>query len=886
MAPYVTRLDQAAPPPAVEQLGGKAANLATLLAAGFPVPPALAVTTAAFELALAPHRQHLDAIRRGFDLRDPAQAARAAAVADALANLRVPDRVAAELRAELAAFGDAPLAVRSSATAEDRADASFAGQYQTVLGPRGEAAVLEAVLSCWRSFFAANALVARARADDGAGAEGAMAVLVQPVVEAECAGVAFSVDPVRRDQDTVVVSAVWGLGVGAVDGSVAADTYRIRRNGSYIPIGPGGLGGFDVDERRVTEKADAFVLDGCGVQLTPVAEERRRAACLPDGWLRRVASFAVAAEALFGRPQDIEWAIEGTRVWIVQSRPITTLPPELLRPHFPVAWADAEEARHLWVIDRHSRRRVPLPLEDEVNELWGLARYEAALQNGMSFPHPEVTERQKRVNGRRYLATVPIDLRPGDRRARMNASLDRMEHLRQRNMNVWDHSAITVVPATERLAAVDLARLDGPGLADHLEDAFGVFRHSWVAHWLGGRDRLRAPYLAAYAAVAGTSGQASDDAAMQLVQGDDTVLTRLIDGLHELGCAARAVPSVARLVAERPPDAAARLAELPEAALFNAVLAAFMAVYADRSGSGFGSNVSVLTPTWRDEPWLVLALIAPDLDPTVPSPAAQRERARRERDQRADGLCAACSNPDAVTAFRSLLTAARRQATSLEDHNHYIDELSYGQLRAAILAAGRWLSAHGALDAIDDVFWLRRDEIVDALTRPPPNGPRADDLHANALRAIVASRRAEHADWEALDPPPVLGVPDPRLTPRPPFRDDTTVAAALDGGRLLGQAASAGRGRGRARIVPMTTLMPAVGPGEVLVAENAGPMWTPVFPILGGLVLDQGVLLQHAAATAREYGIPAVINVGNATRRIRDGDWVTVDGAAGTVEIG
>jgi pyruvate,water dikinase len=154
------------------------------------------------------------------------------------------------------------------------------------------------------------------------------------------------------------------------------------------------------------------------------------------------------------------------------------------------------------------------------------------------------------------------------------------------------------------------------------------------------------------------------------------------------------------------------------------------------------------------------------------------------------------------------------------------------------------------------------------------------------LRAIVASRRAEHADWEALDPPPVLGVPDPRLTPRPPFRDDTTVAAALDGGRLLGQAASAGRGRGRARIVPMTTLMPAVGPGEVLVAENAGPMWTPVFPILGGLVLDQGVLLQHAAAPAREYGIPAVINVGNATRRIRDGDWVTVDGAAGTVEIG
>src|SRR5207237_367650 len=163
-----------------------------------------------------------------------------------------------------------------------------------------------------------------------------------------------------------------------------------------------------------------------------------------------------------------------------QSRPITALPPALARPHFPVAWADADEGRLCWVIDRTSRRGVPLPLEDEVSEIWGLSRRAAALQNGMGFPVADAPERPKRRHGPRA--------------------------------------------ASQR---------------------------------------------AARAGVAGLRGQAADEAGMQLAPGEETVLTRLIDALHELGGAARPLPAVARLVAERPPDAIARLAALPEAAGFN-----------------------------------------------------------------------------------------------------------------------------------------------------------------------------------------------------------------------------------------------------------------------------------------------------------------------------
>jgi len=140
-------------------------------------------------------------------------------------------------------------------------------------------------------------------------------------------------------------------------------------------------------------------------------------------------------------------------------------------------------------------------------------------------------------------------------------------------------------------------------------------------------------------------------------------------------------------------------------------------------------------------------------------------------------------------------------------------------------------------------------------------------------------------DAATMTPPPLLGVPEATLPERPALRNDLTDAGSSVSGRLLGQAASAGRKRGRARVVSDAVVLPDLEPGDVLVAENVGPRWTPLFPILGGLVLDGGALGQHAAATAREYGVPAVIGTGDATRRIPDGAWVTVDGGAGTVDL-
>jgi pyruvate,water dikinase len=252
-----------------------------------------------------------------------------------------------------------------------------------------------------------------------------------------------------------------------------------------------------------------------------------------------------------------------------------------------------------------------------------------------------------------------------------------------------------------------------------------------------------------------------------------------------------------------------------------------------------------------------------------------RARAQAQRDEQLEQVLAACHDTAAVAELRHQLAYARRQEAVVEEHNHYLDQLAHGQLRQAVMAAARWLAAHGALASPDEVFWLHLREIVAALRAGAPP----------SFAACIAARRAQHAAWEKLTPPPLLGVPNARLPMRPPLRDKVRTTAAAGEKRLVGLGASPGRCRGRARVVPSSVAWPDLLPGEILVAENMGPRWTPLIPVLGALVLDGGALGQHHSVIAREYGVPAVLGTGNATQRIPDGAWVTVDGTAGTVDI-
>ena len=854
-------------------VGHKAAALAALLVADFPVPPGLCVTTGAFRRAIDPYETRIGGILRAHDMANPADAAAAArACGLLLADSSLPATVIASLRDRFPEFlaNKRPLAVRSSATIEDRADASFAGQYASVLGVRAADDEMEpleeAILTCWRSFFSANALAARA-GHGGLGPDEAMAVLLQPIVEAECAGVAFSVDPVHGRADVAVVNAAWGLGQGVAEGSVATDTFWLLRQSEFA-----------VERRRIVSQRQEIVVGKEGMpQTVALPADRASAAALPEAWAQRIAQFAVAAEVLRERPQEIEWAVADNHFWLLQSRPLAGLPPALAGPlNFPVRWAEEEEGSGLWRLTKLARPEndLLLPLEHDYIRWRNVASAE-----GRRFTGQRWLVRAKVIHGRLYMNHFPSDLSPGDRRARAAAMRDLAQRLHYEGQTPWDYWGPEVVAACERLAGFDVAGAGSRELARFLEEAAGVFRRHWTVHPILWEGYSPTALHDAYAAVTGRSAEEGKAELADLVHGEENVLTRLVDDLYELAQAGQRERTVAKLLGqtgqEEVGDLLVLLKGLPAAAPFLERLDQFLDEYGDRVGSGYGSEVTLTEPTWRERPELVLRLAASFLKPEIEPPAKARARRQEAREKRVEALCSACDDATAVSDFRRELVYARRRAAMLEDHNHYIDQVSHGQLRRALLAAARHFVDRGVLSVADDLFWLRYREILDALRADSPS----------SFADVIAARKAENARWRQMTAPPLLGVPDSALPERPPLGDDVTSDGSEIPGRLLGQPASAGRKRGRARVVADDVALPDLAPGDVLVAENAGPRWTPLFPILGGLVLDGGALGQHAAATAREYGVPAVIGTGDATRRISDGAWVMVDGGAGTVEI-
>lgn len=338
---------------------------------------------------------------------------------------------------------------------------------------------------------------------------------------------------------------------------------------------------------------------------------------------------------------------------------------------------------------------------------------------------------------------------------------------------------------------------------------------------------------------------------------------------------ARNQPELKQIILDRPPGALDKLSALQAAEQFRISLRSLLDIYGERTGAGLGSDTSIRTPTWREQPELVLALVAGYLDPAVEAPALARARVREKRDAQVETLCEACDDPALIAEFRRQLAYVRRDATVLEEHNHYIDQMATGQVRGGLLAAGRLLAAQNQLTEPGDVFWLHLQELL-AILRGDARVPCAE---------IVARHQSEYKQWRQLQAPAMLGIPPSKLPPRPDTERETVQQPYQDPDHLTGKGASPGRRRGRARVVAMGTIVPDVAPGDVLVAENAGPLWTPIFPILNGIILDQGVVLGHAAVVAREYGVPAVMDTVHGTRQIPDGACVTLDGTEGIVEI-
>jgi rifampicin phosphotransferase len=807
-------------------VGRKAAALGRLMDAGFPVPSSVCITTEAFRAAT-----------------------------NRMGDLSMPDGLLEALIRILPI--DAPLAVRSSAVMEDLPETSQAGRYITRLNVLGAAALEQAVLDCWGSFRNASA---------GLDA-GDMAILIQHMLEAECAGVCFTVDPVRQRPDLLMVSAAWGLGIGVVSGSVPTDTTRLHRIG------------LETEDVRIADKHTAMrpAMSG-GVTELPVPENLRAIPCLPENWLQRIGQFGLAIEQRLGAPQDIEWTIAGGQLWILQSRPITTLPKETQEAvRFPISWSSTEEPRLFWWLEGGNGGEMRLPAQLDFMR-FGVQGGQDAVYNGGK----EYTRWRKEVNGRTYMAADKSPNSPSHVRVYRAANRDLYERLEKQGITWWEHWGPEIVLATRRLASFNGREADGPALADHIEDAAATAKRHWMIHTIvPGRPIRSAALLDSYARMVDQSpGELAEEIPF-LIAGAETIQTRLVEDLYELACLALESTETAQEIAlgnplDLEPD-------MPSMQGFAAAFQRLIAGYGDRlcyrKVPGFPVELAL---PWREAQghiWEMIASYLPLARQGGPGPRRTRLEAQGIVNARVDALrtqaISAGKDPALVEDFLRKLTYARRNAAFLDEHDHYIDQLSEGQYVQALLYAGRWLAALGTLPDPFDVFWLYMDEVLAALREP---------LHP--LTGLLDKRRDQFGEWLSLIPPACLGLPDPRLPDRilpssPPA--SSPAPTEMPANTLVGEPASRGRAAGRARIVVGNSLPAELASSDVIVAPYAGSQLIPFLPAVAAVVLDYGGPGDHFAITAREFGLPAVCAARHATQRIHEGAWVTVDADTGLV---
>jgi hypothetical protein len=371
-----------------------------------------------------------------------------------------------------------------------------------------------------------------------------------------------------------------------------------------------------------------------------------------------------------------------------------------------------------------------LPLEQD-----HLARFESTWEESCRLLGVERKVQFKYCHGRAYFRRIPIDWTEAERRIRHVAMEDLRERLHQEERTTWDHWGPEIVKATERLRAFDDTTATGPALAEHVEEALAVGRRHFMLHPICSFGPRQA-FFDAFAAMTGMSGPEAEEAAYRLLDGGETPLSQLVDGLYDLASVARQNVEVAALITGPPPDVWTRLKALPQGSHFLERLDIFLGIYGERTGNGYGSEASLRTHTWREKPEKLLPLIARHLDPDIKPPAIARKQARQALQAQIEALCAACEDENAVVEFRRQWAYACKSYAVLEIHNHYIDQMALGQLRHAVMAAARWLVTQGVLAAPDDVLWLRFDEILSGLRVDIPV----------SLAETIAPRQAQMAE--------------------------------------------------------------------------------------------------------------------------------------------
>jgi phosphoenolpyruvate synthase/pyruvate phosphate dikinase len=843
-------------------VGGKGAHLGELSRIeGIRVPAGFCVTTDAFRImAEVPSiDERLDQLSRLSSDDREAIRTLSAEIRRTLEGIAVPDDLAAAITRSVARLGQqAAYAVRSSATAEDLPTASFAGQQDTYLNVVGSAAILRDVSRCWASLFTERAVTYRLR-NRFDHRQVHMAVVVQQMVLPQAAGVLFTADPVTSNRKVVSVEASFGLGEALVSGRVNPDVYKVRDG--------------EIMAKAIATKLLAIhASPGGGTKELAIEPDRQKDPVLTDGQVVQLAQLGRRIEAHFGHPQDIEWCLVDDEFQIVQSRPITTL--------FPIPVASDRE-NHVYVSVGHQQMMTdpmkplglsvwqlttPRPMFEaggrlfvDVAQALGSSLSRAGLLDVLGRSDPLIGDALQTILERGDFIPMLPDEGPGVMPVGGAPAPIETDPAIVAQLIHRSQASITALKSDIRTksgsALLDFILVDVQELKRILFDpqSMQVIRAAMEAAWWLTEQLL--------------TWLGENDGADTLAQSVSHNVT------SEMGLALLDVADVIR----PHPDVVTFLQQVDDESFLDELLTLeggreardAIQSYLDKYGMRCVGEIDITRPRWSERPATLVPMLLGNIQNFDPGAGERRfEQGRQEAWNKEREL---------LTRLRDLPNGERKaeEAKQMIDrvrtYSGYREYPKYGMVsryfiykQALLVEAGRLVQAH-VLGETDDIFYLTFQELHDVV--------RTHQVDSQLIRR----RKDAFESYQALRPPRV-------------FTSDGEVVAGmyrrrdLPVGALIGLPVSAGIVEGRARVI-LDMAEADLEPGDILVTAFTDPSWSPLFVAISGLVTEVGGLMTHGAVIAREYGVPAVVGVENATNLIQDGQRIRLNGTQGYIVI-
>lgn len=862
----------------IGEVGGKGANLGELSNAGFSVPPGFCITTSAYQDVIATSTE-MEAFLEECTAVDPNNLeqlhAIGARIRQHIQQLAIPKKLNDEIIAAWRSIGsDYSYAVRSSATAEDLPTASFAGQQDTYLHVRGEEALLESIRKCWASLFTDRAIAYRIK-NGFDHRQVWLSVIVQRMILPEVSGILFTADPINGNRAVTSIDASFGLGEALVSGVVTADLYKVKHNQI-------------LSKQIATKKVMIVPTETGGTVQQVIPEEKQSQQALTDEQILTLAKLGKQIEDHFGSPQDIEFCVQQGEIFVVQSRPITTLYPmpkvasqplrvfisfghiqmmtepmkplgmSVIRTIFPFGKEEQSESRYMHTagsrlfIDPSDLLRFPLArkivpkIAANMDQQICLALQEVVARPSFSqVAPPKGLGKEVRKNILPIINKVYKNMLFHDPTTAKN----HVETYMHKQLSYWEE------------------QLQNKTGLEQLEKMHALLSQSLLSVVQNLVPYVAPFILAAHLLRTYLSRWVNDETALQKLSQSfkGNVSSEMGLEIGDLADELRALPDVVEYLSIADDETFfTGLQNVAGGKQFQQSFSAFLAKYGHRCPG----EIDITNPRWSECPTLLVPAILGHMRSVKPGEHRQKfQQGAKEAKQMEEQIYRKLKgHPIRYRMIKRLIAIYRHYGALREHHKYFLVRLLELCKKVIMRQADDWVR-EGRLTEREDIFYLTMPEIMQL----------ARNENAIELEQTLATRKSDYHQHFTLTPPRVMTSEGEVVTP-------TVDRGDFPKGALIGTPVSAGVVEGRARIV-RSPEESQLQEGEILVAPFTDPGWTPLFQSAVGLVTEVGGLMTHGSVVAREYGIPAVVGVTDALKKIQDGQRIRIDGTQGYVEI-